>query len=58
MDRSFSNGPFLYVYSFLFLDLYVAFPFYDFTMDVLRTLNVAPTQLHPNTWASLQVIPY
>jgi len=23
-------------------------------MGVLRTLNMAPTQLHPNSWASLQ----
>ena len=28
-------------------------PLDDFTMGVLRALNVAPTQLHPNNWAYL-----
>ena len=38
----------------LFSDLHVSLPFDKFTMGVLRALNVAPTQVHPNTWASLQ----
>ena len=54
MDRSPLEGPFFFLYSCLFSDLHVAFPFDDFTMDVLQTLNVAPFQLHWNTWASLQ----
>ncbi|QCD92880.1 hypothetical protein DEO72_LG5g949 [Vigna unguiculata] len=29
-------------------------PLDDFTMGVLRQLNMAPTQLHPNSWAYLQ----
>ena len=29
-------------------------PFDEFTADVLRFLNLAPTQLHPNSWACLQ----
>lgn len=29
-------------------DLHVSIPFDDFPMKVLRILNVAPTQLHPN----------
>jgi len=49
-----SEGPFLFLYSCLFSDLHVFLPFDDFTMGVLQTLNVAPSQLHPNTWASLQ----
>jgi len=50
------NAPhdFFYVYSTLFSHLYVSFPFDDFTMSILRILNVAPTQLHPNSWAILQ----
>ena len=43
------DGPFLFVYSCLFLDLHVALPFDDFTMGVLRAFNVAPcnfTQTH------------
>jgi len=38
----------------MFTDSNIRFPFDEFTMGVLRTLNVAPTQLHPNSWASLQ----
>jgi len=54
MGRSSFDGPFFFVYSCLFSGLHVALPFDDFTMSVLQTLNVAPSQLHPNTWASLQ----
>ena len=46
--------------SFLFIilpfdDLHIILPFDDFTMGVLQILKVAPTQLHPNSWATLQV---
>jgi len=37
------------MYTCLFSDLHVSQPFDKFTMGVLRTLNVAPTQIHPNT---------
>jgi len=36
------EGDFFYMYACMF------------TMGVLRLLNVAPTQLHPNSWRSLQ----
>ncbi|RDX93016.1 hypothetical protein CR513_24778, partial [Mucuna pruriens] len=36
-------------------DLGVTFPFDCFAVDVLRTLGVAPTQLHPNEWATMLV---
>lgn len=29
-------------------------PFSDFQIDVLRALDVAPTQLHPNGWTFMQ----
>jgi len=32
----------------------VRLPLDDFTMGVLRALNVAPTQLHQNSWAYMQ----
>ena len=50
------NAPhdFFFVYSTLFANLHVTFPFDNFTMGVLRILNVRPTQLHPNSWAILQ----
>ena len=50
------NAPhdFFFVYSTLFSHLHVSLPFDDFTVSILRILNVAPTQLHPNSWAILQ----
>jgi len=45
---------FFYMYMCQFLQLHVRLPFDDFSMRVLRLLNVAPTQLHPNTWGYLQ----
>jgi len=55
LGRSSTEVPFFYMYSCLFANLHVSLPFNNFTMDVLQALNVAPTQLHPNTWASIQV---
>jgi len=54
MGRSGAGLPFFYMYTCLFSDLHVSLPFDTFTMGVLQALNVAPTQVHPNTWASLQ----
>ncbi|BAT76398.1 hypothetical protein VIGAN_01439200 [Vigna angularis var. angularis] len=34
--------------------MYVRLPLSVFQMDVLKTLNVAPTQLHPNSWGYIQ----
>ena len=48
------SHDFFYMYSTLISDWHVCLPFDDFTMGVLRVLNVAPSQLHPNSWASLQ----
>ncbi|BAU00927.1 hypothetical protein VIGAN_11006700 [Vigna angularis var. angularis] len=45
-----SRDDFFYVYSYLFYDIYLRFPLNVFQMDVLKTLNVTPTQLHPNSW--------
>jgi len=42
-----------YMYSTLVSELYICFPFDEFIVRVLRVLNVAPTQLHLNSWASL-----
>jgi len=43
------------MYLCLFSDLHVSLPFDEFTLAVLRALNVALTQMHPNTWTSIQV---
>jgi len=45
---------FFYMYMCHFSQLHVRLPMDDFTMGVLRSLNVAPTQLHPNSWAYMQ----
>lgn len=48
------GGVCTYVYAVWFRELHLRLPFDSFEMEVLRELNVAPTQLHPNSWASLQ----
>ncbi|QCE11010.1 hypothetical protein DEO72_LG10g2243 [Vigna unguiculata] len=49
-----ATEKFFYMYMYHFSQLHVRLPFDDFTIGVLRALNVAPTQLHPNSWAYLQ----
>ncbi|RDX77761.1 hypothetical protein CR513_42058, partial [Mucuna pruriens] len=43
--------PFFYFYKTLFLKLGIKLPFTNFEQAVLRALNIALTQLHPNNWA-------
>jgi len=50
------EGTFFFVYSCLLSNLHVVLPFDDFVMGVIQTLNVSPSQLHPNTWPSLRLI--
>jgi len=45
---------FFYVYMCHFSQLHIRMSFDDFTIGVLRLLNVAPTQLHLNSCAYLQ----
>ncbi|QCE03860.1 hypothetical protein DEO72_LG8g1889 [Vigna unguiculata] len=45
---------FFYMYMCHFSQLHVRLPLDDITMGVLRELNVAPTQLHPNSSAYMQ----
>ncbi|KOM31885.1 hypothetical protein LR48_Vigan01g144100 [Vigna angularis] len=52
--RENSSREFFYCYASPFYDLYLRVPFTTFQMDVLRTLNVAPSQLHPNGWGYMQ----
>jgi len=53
LGRSGTSPPLFYMYTCFLSDLYVSLPFDEFTMGVLQELNVASTQVHPNTWASL-----
>lgn len=45
---------FFFMHACLFTDSHVWIPFAEFTMGVLRTLNVAPAQLHLNSQTSLR----
>jgi len=49
-----ATEKFFYMYMCHFSQLHVRLPLDDFTMGVLCTLDVAPTQLHPNSWAYMQ----
>lgn len=49
-----SVEDFFFVYATFFDQLHIRIPFINFQMGVLRALNVAPTQLHPNAWAAIQ----
>jgi len=49
-----ATEKFFYMYVCHFSQLHVRLPLDDFNLGVLRALNVAPTQLHPNSWAYLQ----
>src|ERR1044072_1528031 len=42
------------VFPFFFSILGVRFPFSTFVCDVLSAVNIAPTQLAPNSWAFLR----
>lgn len=44
------SPEYTYMYETLFSKLRVKLPFSPFECHVLRSLNVAPTQLHPNSW--------
>jgi len=48
------NCEFFYFYECYFTNLHVRFPLNEFQMGVLKYLNIAPTQLHPNGWDSMQ----
>ncbi|KOM55427.1 hypothetical protein LR48_Vigan10g131900 [Vigna angularis] len=52
--RENATNDFFYYYSPPFYDLYLRLPLTTFQMAVLKTLNVAPTQLHPNSWGYMQ----
>ena len=48
------TDPCFFMYTCFFRDLHVRLPFDDFTMKVLQSFSLAPTQLHPNGWGFLQ----
>ncbi|RDX67049.1 hypothetical protein CR513_54111, partial [Mucuna pruriens] len=48
------GAPYFYFCENIFSKLRIRLPFSDFEWSVLRVLNVAPTQLHPNSWAFIR----
>ncbi|WVZ04617.1 hypothetical protein V8G54_017963 [Vigna mungo] len=48
------GGNYFYIYLYSLYDMYIRLPFTRFQMDVLRCLNVAPSQLHPNGCGYIQ----
>ncbi|KOM57372.1 hypothetical protein LR48_Vigan11g040500 [Vigna angularis] len=49
-----SPDDFFFMYANFFEQLCIRVPFTEFQMVVLREMNVAPTQLHPNSCAAVQ----
>ena len=59
-ERELPRSSYIYIYLCVcvcvsFFALHIRLPFDEFTMRVLWLLNVAPTQLHPNSCAGLFV---
>ena len=50
-----SEKLFFYAYDCFFSKLSVRLPFTDLESEVLWSCNLAPTQLHPNSWAFLKL---
>ncbi|MED6220877.1 hypothetical protein PIB30_049004 [Stylosanthes scabra] len=44
------------MYTCVLAEIGVRFPFTEFKRVVLRQLNCAPTQIHPNSWGFIQVL--
>ncbi|MED6200788.1 hypothetical protein PIB30_088658, partial [Stylosanthes scabra] len=56
-DRVFHRGEgweFFFMYTTVFVDIRVRFPFTEFECGVLSQLKCAPTQIHPNAWAFIR----
>ena len=55
MDNRSNNGePFFFFYQTVFKRVGQRLPFNNFERELLTKLNVAPTQLHPNSWAFIR----
>ena len=52
LENQGSNGkPFCFVYAMMFKKVKLCFPFTHFERELLTELDIAPAQLHPNSWA-------
>jgi len=50
-ERSNNGVPFFYFYQTVFKRIGMRLPFSGFKRELLTEINVAPAQLHPNSWA-------
>ncbi|RDX78358.1 hypothetical protein CR513_41375, partial [Mucuna pruriens] len=56
MNNAEGPKPFFYLYDTFHSKLGIKLPFTHFERSVLQALNVAPTQLHPNSWAFVRAV--
>ena len=54
MKPRLNSHGFIYVYDYLFKEYNITFPLTDFEAGMLNLMNIAPSQLHPNSWAFLR----
>jgi len=53
-NRSNDGEPFFFFYQMVFKRIGQRLPFSNFKRELLTELNVAPAQLHPNSWAFIR----
>lgn len=54
LKASKSESDFIYFYVDVFKELHIQLLYADFECGMLRTMNIAYVQLHPNNWAFLR----
>ena len=50
-DQGSDDTPFCFIYTTMFKKVKLRFPFTRFERELLTELDIAPAQLHPNSWA-------
>ena len=53
-DRANDRDPFFFFYQTIFKRIRQRLPFNSFERELLTEINVAPAQLHPNSWAFIR----
>ena len=51
VDDKGNNGEFCFLYATFFKKMKLRLPFTRFERELLTELDIAPAQLHPNSWA-------